>query len=193
MKVTDVLVLGGSGFIGRHVVADLTKAGAHVRVIDLNPHPDPGVEIVLGDLAEPDVLSASLEGGFDAVVHLAAVTSVLRSLEQPELTYRTNVAATAALLEGGGTALWRRDDPAIDAGERALLDEWNMAAVLAAAAVSEEGAWLVELFADGRSADLAEIETVARTLCVHALHGGVPGERSRSRAISVAARADTFA
>ena len=33
-----------------------------------------------------------VEGGFDSVVHLAAVTSVLRSLEQPELTYRTNVA-----------------------------------------------------------------------------------------------------
>jgi UDP-glucose 4-epimerase len=95
-----ILVTGGSGFIGRHMVAELSAAGAHVRVVDLKPHPDPNVDIVIGDLAEPDVLSASLEGGFDAVVHLAAVTSVLRSLEQPELTYRTNVAATAGLLEG---------------------------------------------------------------------------------------------
>jgi UDP-glucose 4-epimerase len=94
-----ILVTGGSGFIGRHMVAQLSAAGAHVRVIDLKAHPDPDVDIVVGDLADPDVLSASLEGGFDAVVHLAAVTSVLRSLERPELTYRTNVAATAALLE----------------------------------------------------------------------------------------------
>jgi UDP-glucose 4-epimerase len=99
-----ILVTGGSGFIGRHMVAELSAAGAHVRVVDLKPHPDPDVDIVVGDLFEPDVLSASLEGAFDAVVHLAAVTSVLRSLEQPELTYRTNVAATAALLEGARQA-----------------------------------------------------------------------------------------
>jgi UDP-glucose 4-epimerase len=96
-----ILVTGGSGFIGRHMVAQLTAAGARVRVIDLEPHPDPSVDIVVGDLADPEVVSASLEGGVDAVVHLAAITSVLRSLEAPELTYRTNVAATAALLEAG--------------------------------------------------------------------------------------------
>lgn len=94
-----VLVTGGSGFIGRHVVADLAAAGAHVRVIDLVPHQDPTVEIVIGDLAEPDIIEASLLGGIDAIVHLAAVTSVLRSIEHPELAHRTNVTATAALLE----------------------------------------------------------------------------------------------
>ena len=46
------------------------------------------------------MLERTFDGGFDAVVHLAAVTSVLRSMEQPELTYRTNVAGTHALLEG---------------------------------------------------------------------------------------------
>jgi UDP-glucose 4-epimerase len=99
-----IIVTGGSGFIGRHVVADLLDAGAHVRIVDLQPHPDPGVEIVRGDIAEPEVLEAALEGGFDGIVHLAAVTSVLRSLEHPELTFRTNVAATAALLEAGRAA-----------------------------------------------------------------------------------------
>jgi UDP-glucose 4-epimerase len=94
-----VLVTGGSGFIGRHVVATLMAAGAYVRVVDLQPHPDPEVDVVEGDLAEREVLEAALEGGFDSIVHLAAVTSVLRSLEHPELTFRTNVAATAGLLE----------------------------------------------------------------------------------------------
>jgi len=99
-----ILVTGGSGFIGRHVVSDLRGAGAHVRVVDLQAHPDPEVEIVRGDITERDVLDAAFEGGFDGIVHLAAVTSVLRSLEHPELTYRTNVAATASLLEAGRAA-----------------------------------------------------------------------------------------
>jgi UDP-glucose 4-epimerase len=99
-----ILVTGGSGFIGRHVVSDLREAGARVRVVDLQPHPDPEVEIVQGDIAEPDVLEAALEQGVEGIVHLAAVTSVLRSMEHPELTFRTNVAATALLLEAGRAA-----------------------------------------------------------------------------------------
>jgi len=94
-----ILVTGGSGFIGRHAVAGLTRAGAHVRVVDLKPHPDPEVDIVVGDIADLDALEAAFAGGIDSVVHLAAVTSVLRSLEQPDLTFTTNVAGTHALLE----------------------------------------------------------------------------------------------
>jgi UDP-glucose 4-epimerase len=99
-----VLVTGGSGFIGRHVVAELARAGAHVRVVDLQPHLDPGVELVQGDIAERSVLEEAFSGGFDSVVHLAAVTSVLRSLEHPRLTFTTNVAGTAELLEAAREA-----------------------------------------------------------------------------------------
>ena len=99
-----VLVTGGSGFIGRHVVSELAADGAAVRVVDLQPHPDPAVDVVIGDIADGDVLEQAFDGGFDSIVHLAAVTSVLRSLEQPELTYRTNVAGTAAVLEAGRAA-----------------------------------------------------------------------------------------
>ncbi len=99
-----VLVTGGSGFIGRHVVAELVADGAEVRVIDLKPHPDPAVDVVIGDIADPAVLAAGFEGGFDSIVHLAAVTSVLRSLEQPELTFATNVVGTNALLQAGRAA-----------------------------------------------------------------------------------------
>ncbi len=99
-----VLVTGGSGFIGRHVVADLREAGASVRIIDLKPHPDPSVDLVQGDIADRDALAAAFDGGFDGVVHLAAVTSVLRSMEHPELTFRTNVEGTHAVLEGARAA-----------------------------------------------------------------------------------------
>jgi UDP-glucose 4-epimerase len=99
-----ILVTGGSGFIGRHVVSELGRSGAHVRVVDLQPHPDPQVELVQGDLASPEIVEAALAGGMDGIVHLAAVTSVLRSLEHPDLTYRTNVAATHGLLEAARSA-----------------------------------------------------------------------------------------
>ena len=99
-----VLVTGGSGFIGRHVVSQLTADGAHVRVVDLQPHPDPAVDLVQGDIADPEVLATAFDGGCDSIVHLAAVTSVLKSLEEPDRTFRTNVAGTHALLEAGRAA-----------------------------------------------------------------------------------------
>jgi UDP-glucose 4-epimerase len=94
-----VLVTGGSGFIGRHAVAGLSGAGALVRVVDLKPHPDPSVDVVVGDIGDPEVLDAAFDGGVDSVVHLAAVTSVLRSVENPGGTFDTNVTGTHLLLE----------------------------------------------------------------------------------------------
>jgi UDP-glucose 4-epimerase len=99
-----VLVTGGSGFIGRHAVAELSRAGASVRVVDLKPHPDPDVDIVVGDISDADVISEAFAGGIDSVVHLAAVTSVLRSVENPGATFDTNVAGTHALLEASRAA-----------------------------------------------------------------------------------------
>ncbi|HEV3129852.1 MAG TPA: NAD-dependent epimerase/dehydratase family protein [Solirubrobacteraceae bacterium] len=104
MGLGRVLVTGGSGFIGRRVVTDLLAAGATVRVVDLVPHPDPAIDLVQGDIAEADVLSEAMSGGIDAIVHLAAVTSVLKSVEQPERTYRTNVEGTNAVLAAGRAA-----------------------------------------------------------------------------------------
>lgn len=98
-----VLVTGGSGFIGRHVVQRLESVGALARVLDLVAHPDPEVDTVQGDVGNEAVLEAALDG-VSAIVHLGAVTSVLGSLADPAGTYRTNVAATATLLEAARKA-----------------------------------------------------------------------------------------
>jgi UDP-glucose 4-epimerase len=97
-------VTGGSGFIGRHAVASLSAAGARVRVLDGKPHPDPDVDVVIGDVGDPDVVDAAFAGGIDSIVHLAAVTSVLRSVENPEATFATNVSGTHRLLEAARVA-----------------------------------------------------------------------------------------
>ncbi len=98
-----VLVTGGAGFIGRRVVRALMQSGADVTVADKQSFPDGvvdgGVRTVVGDLRDPGVATRALSHGTDAVVHLAALTSVLRSVEDPAGTYEINVAVTASLLE----------------------------------------------------------------------------------------------
>lgn len=96
-----VLVTGGAGFVGRSTVERLVAAGGEVSVVDIRPYPGTGATITVGDIRDPEVIERVLPaaGGPQAVVHLAALTSVLRSVEDPAEVFRTNVAATAALLE----------------------------------------------------------------------------------------------
>src|SRR6516165_4376529 len=94
-----VLVTGGSGFIGRRVVRALLAEGHQVTVADHRAFPDPQVRSVIGDLRDPDVPGRAVRPGTDVIIHLAAITSVLASVQDPVSTYRLNVDATARLLE----------------------------------------------------------------------------------------------
>jgi UDP-glucose 4-epimerase len=95
----QVLVTGGAGFVGRSVVRALRRERARVTVVDLQPFPDGDVTSVIGELTDPATRDAAVGEGLDGIVHLAAVTSVLRSMEDPAGVYEANVAATAGLLE----------------------------------------------------------------------------------------------
>jgi UDP-glucose 4-epimerase len=100
-KSSRVLVTGGAGFIGRRVVRALLAEGHEVTVADLRAFPDhsAGVRSVAGDLCEPGTVAKAVQPGTDVIIHLAAVTSVLKSVEDPVSTHRLNVDATARLLE----------------------------------------------------------------------------------------------
>lgn len=67
-----VLVTGGTGTLGRRVVAGLQAAGATIRVLSRKPHDDAeGVRYVVGDLTTGDGVEAALKG-VDTVVHCAS-------------------------------------------------------------------------------------------------------------------------
>jgi UDP-glucose 4-epimerase len=97
---SQVLVTGGSGFIGRRVVRALLARGASVTVADKRPFPgDDDITMVLGDLCEPAVRERAVAPGTELIIHLAAITRVLDSINDPAGTHQINVEATAGLLE----------------------------------------------------------------------------------------------
>jgi dTDP-L-rhamnose 4-epimerase len=93
-----VLVTGGSGFIGSHLVRSLTGAGYGVRVLDLAPSDD-GAEVVLGDVRDPGVVRAALDG-VDVVCHLAATVGMGLDLSDLPRYVANNDLGTAVLLSG---------------------------------------------------------------------------------------------
>jgi dTDP-L-rhamnose 4-epimerase len=102
-----VLVTGGAGFIGSHVVDALLADGAEVRVVDNLPGElDPRAELVVGDLAEPGVAEAAVDG-VDAVCHQAAKVGLGVDFGDVGGYVKDNDVGTARLLE----ALWRRSFP----------------------------------------------------------------------------------
>ena len=99
-----VLVTGGAGFIGSHVVDKLHAAGHEPRILDLIPSPyHADVETVIGDLCDPAIVQPALDG-CDAVLHLAAVADVDLVAKDPALTDQVNTRGTQVLLEGAREA-----------------------------------------------------------------------------------------
>src|SRR5947209_11223925 len=109
-----VLVTGGAGFIGSHLVERLLADGHDVGIVDdFNDFYDPKIKRANiatfaknAPVHEIDLRNGEKVGGlfrkekFDAVVHLAARAGVRPSIQQPQLYFDTNVGGTLHLLEG---------------------------------------------------------------------------------------------
>ena len=99
-----LLVTGGAGYIGSIVAQQLVARGDDVTVLDslYRGHraavPE-GAAFVEADLLDPDALAAALAGGFDGVVHFAALSLVAESVEYPERYWRGNVVGALNLLD----------------------------------------------------------------------------------------------
>jgi UDP-glucose 4-epimerase len=110
-----ILVTGGAGFIGGHLVEALVTAGHSVRVLDsfrsgrrsnlasVRGH----VEVLRGDCADPGMARRAAKG-VEAVYHQAAIPSVARSVDDPALSHSANATATVAMLVAARDAGARR-------------------------------------------------------------------------------------
>jgi UDP-N-acetylglucosamine/UDP-N-acetyl-alpha-D-glucosaminouronate 4-epimerase len=110
-----MLVTGGAGFIGSHLVERLLALGHRVRVVDnfSTGHAEnlaaaaEQIEFIRGDLRDPEVCRDVVRG-VDVVFHLAALPSVPRSLADPWGSHDANVNATLRLLIACAEAHVRR-------------------------------------------------------------------------------------
>lgn len=110
MKV--VLVTGGVGFIGSHLVEALLAQGLKVRVLDnfstgKHQNLNPGAEFAEGDISHLDDIRSAF-AGVDCVFHMAALPRVPLSIEQPVLTHMANAVGTLNVLVAARDAGVRR-------------------------------------------------------------------------------------
>lgn len=103
MSALRVLVVGGAGYIGSHMVKMLGQQGCHVTTLDdlSSGHRDAVLcgDFVQGNFGDRAVLDAVLSQGFDAVMHFASFIQVGESVQQPDKYYRNNVTYTLGLLD----------------------------------------------------------------------------------------------
>jgi UDP-glucose 4-epimerase len=121
-----VLVTGGSGFIGSHVLDALAADGHEAVIFDLVPsrHHAPGTyATITGDLTDRDATHRAVRG-CDAIIHLAAVADVNDVVADPVRADRVNVHGTQMILEAArredvsrvvyGSTIWVYGDAAAD-------------------------------------------------------------------------------
>jgi UDP-glucose 4-epimerase len=103
MKEKKILVVGGAGYIGSHMVKELLRSGHSVVTLDnlSNGHRDllPGGTFIQGNFGDAVLLDKMFsEHQIDAVMHFAAYALVGESMENPLAYYRNNLAETMELI-----------------------------------------------------------------------------------------------
>lgn len=98
-----ILVTGGAGFIGSHVVDRLIAEGHEPIVIDNLVHGKrsylpAGTPFIFGDIVERELVNDVMRSGFDAIMHLAAQKSVVGSMADPLHDAQVNITGTLNLL-----------------------------------------------------------------------------------------------
>ena len=111
----QTLITGGAGFIGSHLVHMLVEQGHQIRILDnlssgkaeslgsVREH----VDLIIGDVRDPESIAQAAHG-CQAMIHLAAMVSVVQSVEQPRVCYETNLIGTLNVLDAARRAKIQR-------------------------------------------------------------------------------------
>src|SRR4051812_30155078 len=103
-----VLVTGGAGYIGSHMVHALVEAGESVVVIDnlstgFSTYLPEGVPLFIGDVADENLVEGVITAhGIDAIIHFAGSVVVPESMRDPLAYYRNNTMTSRNLLNAAG-------------------------------------------------------------------------------------------
>lgn len=98
------IITGGCGFVGVNLIRQLRPIAGHIRVLDnlsLGKKEDLAgldVELIIGDIRDVNIVKKAVRE-MDVLVHLAAHTRVIDSIEQPRENFEVNVTGTFNLLE----------------------------------------------------------------------------------------------
>ncbi len=97
------LITGGCGFIGSHLAKYLLEHGSSVRVLDnlatgLKENLSKEAELIVGSVTEPEMCQKALDG-VDGVFHLAAIPSVVASIDRWHALHQVNSGGTLVLFE----------------------------------------------------------------------------------------------
>lgn len=104
MSYSKILVTGGAGFVGSHIVDRLISEGLEVTVLDnlssgiIENIANKQVRFIKGDIRDYNLLT-DITKNVDAVFHEAAIISVTQSIQNPFLTNEVNITGTLNLLK----------------------------------------------------------------------------------------------
>lgn len=98
-----ILITGGAGYIGSHLVHDLVNTDNNITVLDnlssgFEKNIPTGVELITADLTNPGLNEILRDRRFDAVFHFAAKKAAGESMEKPELYMRENLGGAVNLI-----------------------------------------------------------------------------------------------
>ena len=104
-----ILVTGGSGFLGSHIVEALSEINHEVTIFDLHPSPylRPDQKMVCGDILEQKILEDIVQGQ-DVIYHFAGIADIDECAKRPVDTVKYNILGTVNLLEAARKAGLKR-------------------------------------------------------------------------------------